>query len=182
LVHDMLDHLVSGFPLSGYRNEAMATTIHGLRNGIEIVSSFDWMVNEMLAASDLDESLLPFLPAHLTGTLPADITPGRGQIDYLLHRMGRDTLHKTLLEGFFRVGMEGVPRAVREWRRQDMAFSNMRAIGLALQVLLERADGLVADLDSPRVQAIFHVRSDTCEMQLNTVTGAAIRSLKEEVM
>jgi hypothetical protein len=178
----MLDHLVSGFPLSGYRNEAMATTMHGLRNGIETASSFEWMVNEMLAASDLDESLLPFLPAKLAGTLPDDIAPGQAQVDHLLQHIGRAMLHKTLLEGFFRVGMEGLPRAIRQWRRQDMAFSKMRAIGLALQVLLEQADGLVTDLDSPVVRAIFNVSNDVCEMQLKTATGAAIRSLKEEVM
>ena len=28
LIHDLLDHLVSGFWLSGYRNEARATAMH----------------------------------------------------------------------------------------------------------------------------------------------------------
>lgn len=40
LVHDILDHLVSGFWLSGYENEARATAMHGIRNGIEIRFSY----------------------------------------------------------------------------------------------------------------------------------------------
>ncbi len=182
LIHDMLDHLVSGFPLSGYRNEAMATTMHGLRNGIETTSSFEWMANEMLTASDLNESLLPFLPANLAGTLPDDITPGLAQVNHLLQHTGRDKLHSILLEGFFRVGMEGVPRAIRQWHQQDLAFCKMRGIGLALQALLEQADGLVMDIDSPGLSAIFNVSSDACEIQLKTIVGTAIRSFKEEVM
>jgi hypothetical protein len=166
LVHDILDHLVSGFPQSGYRNEAVATTLHGLRNGIEFQSSFEWMVDEIVAADDLDESILPFLSPAAANLLTSGTELGLHQKNQLLDRLGKEALRKVLLAGFFRVGLEGIPQAIQQWTNQGLDFSRMRAIGFALQVLLRRADAYVSEQKIQYAQARFFLSNDACDLSV----------------
>lgn len=181
LVHDILDHLVSGLPLSGYRSEAVATTVHGLRNGIEVQSSFQWMVDEIVAATHLNESLSPFLSPAVANLLTADAGPGLPQKNQLLDRLGKEALHKALLAGFFRVGLAGIPQAMQQWANQGLEFSKMRAIGFALQALLQRADAYVSERKSQCTHARFIISNDTCHMHIDTASVSDPHTLTERV-
>lgn len=181
LVHDILDHLVSGLSLSGYHNEAVATTLHGLRNGIEFQSSFEWMVDEIVAATQLNESLSPFLSSAVVSLLTADAEPGLPQKNHLLDRLGKDALRKVLLAGFFRVGLAGVPRAIQQWADQGIDFSKTRAIGFALQALLQRADSYVSERKSRCANARFIISNDTCHMHIDIASASDPHTLTEPV-
>lgn len=182
LIHDMLDHLVSGFGLGGYVEEAKATTLHGLRNGIEIRSSFELMIDEILAAPVVAESLLPFLPLNAATPLLPDYRLSHGKRNELLAGIGYDALRETLLAGFFAVGAEGVPKAIQNWRSHGLDFRKMRAIGLALQNLLSRADAYVAQHRIQSVQAEFRLFNETCSLRLDRSSRAAAETMTESVL
>lgn len=181
LVHDILDHLVSGFPLSGYHNEAVATTLHGLRNGIEFQSSFQWMVDEIVAATSLNESLSPFLSPAVADLLTVDAELGLAQKNQLLDRLGTEALHQELLAGFFRVGLGGIPQAIQRWAHQGIDFSKMRTFGFALQALLEQADAYVTEHKSQCVHARFFISNDACRMHIDIAPVPAPHTLMEPV-
>lgn len=181
LVHDILDHMVSGLSLSGYRNEAVATTLHGLRNGIEFKSSFEWMVDEIVAAAHLNESLSPFLTPALANLLTADAGPGLAQKNQLLDRVGKEALRKGLLAGFFRVGLAGIPHAIQQWADQGIDFSKMRTIGFALQALFKRADAYVSERRSQCARARCIISNGSCHMHIDIASVPGLHTLTEPV-
>jgi hypothetical protein len=141
LVHDILDHLVSGFPLSGYANEARATAMHGLRNGIEVRSSYEWMADELLNGDGRDE-LARFLPPDLLVGVPGG-TGSDAAIAALIAAHGRDRLKSRIVERFFGIGLSGIPVAFANWQKQRLEFERMHGIGLCLQALLVKAQDFI---------------------------------------
>lgn len=182
LVHDILDHQVSGLSFRGYRDEAVATTLHGLRNGIEFQSSFEWMVDEILAATGLDESLLPFLSSAEANLLDRGVGPGLPQKNQLLERLGKETLRKVLMAGFFRAGLEGLTDAIQQWTIKGLGFSKMRAFGLALQVLLQRADDYVCEHKIQYVRAHFYLSNDACSLHIDISSEKDLHIMTEAVL
>lgn len=166
LVHDMLDHLVSGFPLSGYANEACATAMHGLRNGIEVRSSYEWMADELLNG-DAPQELAQFLPpdfvAGISPRTGPDATPAA-----LIAAHGRDRIKAHIVERFFRIGLSGIPVACANWQRRRLDFDRMHAIGLCLQALLVRAQAFVEKSAIDAARSRCAIGNTTCEFIVET--------------
>ncbi len=182
LVHDVLDHYISGFPLSGYDHEAMATAMHGLRNGIEVTSSFKWMVDEILNDPDLEDSLLPFLPPNMAGVILNEPLSGKAQRQRLLEHIDIEQLRESLLAGFFRVGLEGVPKAIQQWQAHGLGFANMRAIGFSLQRLLQRADAYVGEQNISYAKAQFGLSNEQCYLHIDTGASEDPHTMLEPVI
>lgn len=177
LVHDILDHLVSGFWFSGYANEARATAMHGLRNGIEVRSSYEWMADEILGAKFLKEPLIDFLPASITGSITALTTPEE-TIVLLLENYDLADIRNHIVEGFFRIGLSGIPLAVSSWQDQRLDFDRMHMIGVCLQALFIEAQDIVMNWAAETVKGRIFVGNEVCEF----VVGIGDPSRQERIV
>ena len=166
LIHDLLDHLVSGFWLSGYRNEARATAMHGLRNGIEVRSSYEHMIEDILRSKNLDEPFHDFLPSRLTEEIPENCVTDVEKFDFLLERLGAEELRSLLLQGFLRVVIGGIPLAYEQWKKQHLLFEEMNAIGRCLQRLQVRGESLIAETGVDRAAGSFQIGNEVCKLVL----------------
>jgi len=162
LVHDILDHLVSGFWLSGYENEARATAMHGIRNGIEVRSSYEWMANEILSSKPICDNLTDYLPARISKEITAFNTNDEA-VEFLFDNYGIAQVSNFIVEVFFRIGLSGVPIALARWQQQDLAFDRMHAIGLCLQSLLVDAQDAIANWNAEKASASIYLNNDACE-------------------
>lgn len=169
LVHDMLDHLVSGFRLSGYADEARATAMHGLRNGIEVRSSYEWMADEILRQPPSMNQLADLLPASTGDLIPAQAAPHEA-VALLLDRHGAAEIRRHVVEALFRVGLSGIPIALSNWRERRLDFGSMHAIGLCLQALLVEAQGMVTDWAAEAARGRVFIGNDACEFHVATDT------------
>lgn len=161
LIHDLLDHLVSGFWLSGYHNEARATAMHGLRNGIEVRSSYEHMIEEILQSRNLGEPFQNFLPSKVVNGIPENCVLDVQKFDFLLERLGPHELRTMLLQGFLAVGISGIPVAYEQWKKQGLLFERMNAIGRCLQRLQERGEELIAEANANSATGSFQIANET---------------------
>lgn len=162
-VHDILDHLVSGFGLSGYVNEARATAMHGIRNGIEIRSSFEYMVDEILGTKLFVGDMDALLPHDVLQALPIAGASNYDKYGILLDKLSHEKLRDELLRGFFRVGISGIPIAYSHWTGHGLLFEKMTAIGLCLQQILEQAERLLHKKGVELAGGVFLVDNEACQ-------------------
>lgn len=164
LVHDILDHYISGYGFSGHRNEAMATAQLGLRTGTEIRSSYVLMVEEIVRGEG--EDLETFMPPSL---MPHLLTQGQSpkeQMSHLADKLGVNELRSILLSHFYEIGLAGVPRAIASWRHYGLDYDRRADLGLCLQRLLMRAESLLAGQDPQYLHATFSLANDGCTLEI----------------
>lgn len=141
-VHDILDHFISGFGISGHRSEAMALVQLARRTGSDPRPDFEQLVHEDLMHGRVNgETLRSFLPDSLLALLP----PGkdhsdRAMIVHLQSILGEQRLVEALVDHFFTLGNGGSLHARLSWSRLGLAADNAKKTGLALQSLLEKVD------------------------------------------
>ncbi|MHB8697699.1 MAG: hypothetical protein ACYC9J_06630 [Sulfuricaulis sp.] len=164
LVHDVLDHYISGFGFSGHRNEAMATAQLGLRTGTEIRSSYALMVEEVMRGEVEGERLDTFLPLSLKAYLPTEGLATGQQMRHLADKLGINELRSTLLSHFYEIGLAGVPRAIAAWHRHGLDYDRRAIIGICLQGLLVRAESWLWGADPQH--AIFSLANEGCILEV----------------
>jgi hypothetical protein len=143
LVHDILDHAVSGFALSGHRAEAKALVQLAARTGSDPLPDYRQMVDEDLMAGDCHgEPLAAFLPPVLADRLPAD-GDERERMGHLRHQLGDGLVRATLTARFVELGWQGMAEAQASWRARGLNFARRAELGLALQRLFQRLDARV---------------------------------------
>lgn len=141
-IHDILDHFLSGFGVSGHRSEAMALVQLANRTGSDPAPDYAQMVREDIMRGRVNgESLRSFLPRALLERLPA----GAGMDNRaIMHRLSDtltpERLETILVEHFFEIGGAGRQHAVDSWSALGLDREKQAAIGLALQALLEEID------------------------------------------
>jgi len=167
LVHDLLDHLVSGFWLSGYANEARATAIHGLRNGIEVRSSYEWMTKEILNDKPPLDHFTEFLPEKITGHIPARYTYAE-KTTFLFKEYALNDIRNYILENFYRIGLSGIPIAISHWQNKGLDFKNMYSIGMCLQDLLVEAQEVIKTWNVEAATGQILVDNISCEFLVET--------------
>ncbi len=172
LIHDMLDHFVSGFGLSGHRNEAKATMQLGLRTGAEIASSYAQLAEDIIVSGINGETLAQFLPPALCTLLPAAAATDRERIIALVHRLGRTAVKDVLIEQLWACGNLGRPEAVISWQRYGLDYARRSAIGLCLQQLLECAERHVNELSSTTAQGQFIIGNTVCAVSLTALANS----------
>ena len=181
LVHDILDHLVSGFPFSGYANEARATAMHGLRNGIEVRSSYEWMVDEILNDNACEEQLTEFLQGTIVEGVAAPNCPGE-MMASLIANHGRAKVKGHMVEGLFRAGLSGIPAALLSWEKQHLDFTRMHAIGMCLQGLLVEAQDVIENAAMEYAKGRIVVGNTACEFLIGAGDHAGEQHIVREVV
>lgn len=170
LVHDILDHCISGFGLSGHRNEAKATLQLHLRTGAEIESSYAQLARDIIAGGVNGETLSEFLPPGLRVLLPASAKTDRERTNALLQHMGNVALIRALIERLWEFGHQGIPEALRSWSAQGLEPTRRSAIGMCLQGLLELADRHIAAHEIGVAHGMFIVGNQVCRLEFASVS------------
>lgn len=170
-VHDILDHFLSGFAISGHRSEAMALIQLSGRTGSDPAPDYEQLVREDILAGNVNgEPLVDFLPQTLTTRLPAQPMPNRERMEYLKGALGAARLLDLLVDHFFALGRGGEEHARLSWRRLGLDRQRRREIGLALQRLLERVDWLAQDRAVESLQAHILISNQRCTLTVNDDT------------
>lgn len=164
LVHDILDHHLSGLQLSGHRNEAIALTLLGERTGTSPLPDFNQMVDEDLLRGNLNgERMQSFLPAELVELAPLDIRhDNKLLIGFLMGRLGKHELREQLVQSFVINGRRGYAEAKQHWQHCGLDFRQRTSIGLAIQQLLETFDDRFAEEDIGCISAEFILSNQQC--------------------
>ena len=163
-VHDILDHLISGFGISGHRSEAMALMQLARRTGSDPRHDFEQLVREDLMRGRVNgESLRSFLPEELLALLPPDQDlSDRQAIAYLEDALGEAALVEALVDQFFALGKMGAHHARLSWNKLGLDAGNATNTGLALQALLEKVDTEVEASGIERLDASFILSREDC--------------------
>jgi hypothetical protein len=174
LVHDILDHYVCGFPLSGHRNEAMALIQLGTRTGSDPRPDYEQMVDEDLMHGVVSgKSMRSFLPLRLVQLLPPEVLSGKEVIDFLVNVLGHESLRNALVERFFELGYRGVPLALANWNSYGLDHARNTAIGTCLQWLLEEADRTLLNGAFPLGRGLFQIGNQACRITLEQPFSAS---------
>lgn len=182
LIHDMLDHFVCGFGLSGHRNEAKATLQLGLRTGAEIASSYAQLAEDIIVSGINGETLMQFLPPALCALLPAAAASDRERSAALMRKLGHTTLRDALIEQLWVCGNLGRAEAMKSWHAYELDYTRRSAIGLCLQQLLESAERHINEQSLDSLQGQFIIGNTACAITLTTDTDdAAIFSARLNV-
>ncbi|NNJ95829.1 MAG: hypothetical protein HKP12_01560 [Gammaproteobacteria bacterium] len=148
-IHDILDHLLSGFGVSGHRSEAMALIQLSKRTGSDPGSDYEQLVREDILNGRVNgEKLIDFLPADLYALIPKSSTmTDQDTIAFLRDQIGEQRLIKSLVDNFFNLGRKGENHADASWKTLGLDRNKRTDIGLALQSLLDVVDQTVEKLD-----------------------------------
>jgi hypothetical protein len=165
LVHDTLDHLISGFVPSGHRAEAMALDRLALRTGADPTPDYRQMIREdLLSGHVLGESAASFIGEALRRHCSADIDldDDRQVMADLRRCLGEEALTEALLARFRALGAAGRAHAPASWRRLGLDPERSGPLGLAMQAVLERIDRAVEQRGVPALHGDFRLCGDAC--------------------
>jgi len=178
LIHDLLDHLLSGFEISGHRAEAMALIQLGKRTGSDIRRDYLQMVREDLHCGRVNkESMASFLPPALFENVPLDKhADGRELIRILQAQSDEDELDKRLVQHFLDLGEHGKDHAQDSWRLLGLKSTRCREIGLALQRVLTEVDQCVESKGIEQLNAAFIISNEQCALEIYNAAGSGLRS------
>jgi hypothetical protein len=168
-VHDILDHCLSGFGVSGHRSEAMALMQLHARTGSDPRPDYEQMVREDIINGRVNgESLPSFLPQALRDNLPADRRmTNRDIMAGLKASYGEARLVDLLVEHFFALGRSGESHATRSWRKLGLDPNRRTQIGLALQAVLAQADRAVEAAGIEALDAQIDIGGSECVLRLS---------------
>jgi len=177
LIHDLLDHFLSGFDISGHRAEAMALIQLGKRTGSDIRRDYLQMVREDLHYGRVNhESLASFLPPALIANARMDgHIDGRELIQALQSEMGVEELEERLVQHFMDLGERGEAHAQDSLRLLGLKPSRCREIGLALQRVLAEVDQRVENEGIERLNATFIISNEQCALEIINAAGSGLR-------
>lgn len=151
-VHDILDHFLSGFGVSGHRSEAMALMQLSKRTGSDPRPDYEQIIREDILNGYINgEAFMAFLPDQITELLPSDIKMTDSEISaFLKQNISANYLNDILVEHFFTLGRAGENHAIASRMALGLVPDKQTETGQALQMLLERIDSEVeqADIDS----------------------------------
>lgn len=168
IVHDILDHLVSGFGLSGCLNEARAIVMHGLRNGIEVRSSFECLVDDILRDPASDSDARELFAALLPAPVRFCCRSSAEMVERVGAQLGTAKMRARLIQRLIGVGLGGVRTAMTNWERRHLPFEKMADIGFCVQELLEKADDAILANKIAVADALLDLSDDVCRLELST--------------
>lgn len=178
-IHDILDHFLSGFGVSGHRSEAMALVQLSKRTGSDPESDYEQLVREDIINGMVNgEALMDFLPADLKSVLPENTTMTDKEImTYLREELGEKRLIKSLVDNFFKLGKKGEKHASDIWEILGLDTNKRTEIGLALQKLLEVIDQTVEKLEIDELHGVISI--DNKYVRFNISEGSLIDSIED---
>lgn len=170
-IHDVLDHWTCGFGWHTYSDEAKATVMHGLRNGIDVRRSFELLAEDLIVDQQPSEPIDFFVSHRRLVRDPGRENPScnRETVIRTISQMGRRNAIAAASMGLRRVGLEGIGEAQCRWRKLGLDFSLMGHIGHVLQELLEEAESIVAAEKQEFIDAAFEITPDICSINVASV-------------
>jgi hypothetical protein len=177
-IHDILDHFLSGFGVSGHRSEAMALIQLSKRTGSDPGSDYEQLVREDILNGMVNgETLMDFLPADLIVLLPENSAmTDKEMMAYLREQLGEDRLIKSLVDNFFSLGKKGEKHADDTWKSLGLDTKKRTDIGLALQSLLGVIDKTVEDIGVEELHGVLSI--DDKHVTFNISEGCIIDSIE----
>lgn len=141
-VHDILDHFLSGFGVSGHRSEAMALMQLSKRTGSDPRPDYEQIIREDILNGYVNgEAFTAFLPDQITELLPSDIKMTDREISaFLKQNISANYLNDIFVQHFFTLGKAGENHAIASLMELGLVPDNQTETGLALQTLLESID------------------------------------------
>lgn len=118
-VHDILDHFLSGFGVSGHRSEAMALMQLAKRTGSDPTPDYEQIIIEDMINGRINgELFMTFLPNNMISLLPKHNNINDIEIiSFLKKKMGRAELVAGLIDRFFTIGMMGEEHASMSYKK-----------------------------------------------------------------
>jgi hypothetical protein len=169
-VHDILDHFISGFGVSGHRSEAMALMQLSKRTGSDPRADFRQMVMEDIINGRVSgESLHSFLPDRLLSLLPPDkVLTDRQVLSHLMNALGYDMLVEVLVDHFVILGQAGEKHALNSWKKLGLDPAKTSAVGVALQKLLMKVDREAESSGVDRLGVSIVISNEACAFIIET--------------
>jgi hypothetical protein len=167
-IHDILDHFLSGFGISGHRSEAMALIQLYKRTGSDPKPDYEQMVKEDLMNGIVHgEELISFISDDLRSLLDQNIKMSNKEIiAFLRDRLGETRLIESLVDNFFTLGKIGETHAIESWNKLSLDSDKRTEIGLALQKLLNKVDRIVEESGVELVKADISINNKNCVISL----------------
>ena len=177
-IHDILDHFLSGFGVSGHRSEAMALIQLSKRTGSDPGSDYRQLVREDILNGMVNgETLLDFLPADLVALLPGDTAmTDKETMAYLREQLGEEHLIESLVDNFFSIGKKGEKHADDSWKTLGLDTKKRTDIGLALQSLLEVIDKTLEQIAVEEVHGVISI--DNRHVSFNISEDSIVDSIE----
>jgi len=161
-IHDILDHFLSGFGVSGHRSEAMALIQLSKRTGSNPCSDYEQLVREDILNGNVNgENFREFLPADLCLMIPGNSGMTEKEvIAYLKEKIGEKRLIKYLVDHFFTLGEAGESHAAESWNLLGLDTFKRTEIGRALQALLDVIDKTVEELGIEKLRGLIEINNN----------------------
>ena len=177
-IHDILDHFLSGFGVSGHRSEAMALIQLSKRTGSDPRSDYEQLVREDILNGMVNgETLMDFLPADLLALLPENTAmTDKETMTYLREHLGEQRLINSLVENFFSLGKQGEKHADDSWKSLGLDIKKRTDIGLALQSLLGVIDKTAEEMGVEQLHGMISI--DNKHVTFNILDGCIIDSIE----
>jgi len=161
-IHDILDHFLSGYGVSGHRSEAMALIQLSRRTGFSPEPDYKQITEEDLLNGRVNgESMKSFLPSSLIALLPdnAKMTD-KEIIAFLKNKLGVECLTDTLVNHFFTIGKAGEKHAENNWMKLGLDHHKQKEIGDALQKLLVEIDSKAEEMNIEEIKGSITIDTD----------------------
>ena len=168
-VHDIFDHLLSGFAVSGHRAEAMALRQLGTRTGADILPDYAQMVREDLRSGRVvgrGDSFRAFAGETLLAVLDDPDADDRELAQRLCASLGEAGFEAALVERFRILGCKGDAHARRSWDALGLRWAARTRMALAVQQVFAQADEYVERRGVERVTAVVRVGQDACGIEI----------------
>lgn len=165
-VHDILDHRISGFGVSGVRNELCAIMQLVLRTGADVRKSLDPIVEDLLKGRTPSGNDEIVLPSDWVAMSPPEAGSLAQRMAFLTARLGVDYVRPRLLIHLYDIGLHSIPDAITSWSRSGLEYTKRGGIGLSLQRLLELADVLLLKTPVEEAHGVFSLSNARCQLRL----------------
>ncbi len=176
-VHDILDHFLSGFNVSGHRSEAMALRQLSIRTDSDPGPDYTQMIKEDILNGVINgESLMSFMPSEIKKILPENIN--NNEVIYFLKKhLTQEQLIKTFFEHFFILGKEGDAHAKNSWKLLGLNPDKKTEIGEAIQKSLNYIDSKIEHYKIDKIKATVSINNNhvTFLTEYNEVSGILVK-------
>lgn len=178
-IHDILDHFLSGFGVSGHRSEAMALVQLAKRTGSDPGSDYEQIIREDLIHGRINgESFNTFLSDRFITLLPKGNKMSDSEIMlFLNNEMGEPALVEALVDQFFTIGMRGEAHALTSYEKLGLDSCKRKQLGIALQELLQIVDEKAEESGVETLEALITVNNNECSFTINPVDSELSESI-----
>lgn len=163
LIHDLVDHHLCGFRLSGYLDEAGALVQLAERTGSDPVGDFQQIIDEdLLSGLVAGPDWKDLLPASLITGVGTTSDP-RAAVQALRRKLGDGLLRALFTAGFVQEGWLRRDAARAAWTAHGLDYAARPRIALALQDLFAWMDAQVQIRAWPSARGDFSINDHAVE-------------------